>query len=101
VFLSHSNLFLEKIHKMAMGGSLIVLALLILLGFSNFTSQKCIMFNMGDSNTDIGEMVAVAGVTLPRPYGERFNFNMLVTQHSDGRLYIDFLCKLSLFLGLV
>ena len=86
---------------MAMGGILIMLALLILVGFANFTSQKCIMFNMGDGNSDIGEMVAMTGVTLPRPYGERFNFNMPATRHSDGRLYIDFLCKLSLFLGLV
>ncbi|KAL3843567.1 hypothetical protein ACJIZ3_000970 [Penstemon smallii] len=51
-----------------------------------------IIFNLGDSNSDTGGLVAGLGFTVNLPNGRRF-FGKSTGRLSDGRLIIDFLCQ--------
>ncbi|PKA67257.1 GDSL esterase/lipase [Apostasia shenzhenica] len=71
-----------------------LLLFLIILAIHSFqiVHSKCIIFNMGDSNSDTGGLAAGFGFYLGPPAGRQF-FNRTTGRFSDGRLYIDFLCE--------
>ena len=80
-----------------LASQLIVCLLMLLLvpdlGFSNKQSKsKCVLFNFGDSNSDTGAYAAGLGFYLGPPFGQQF-FNKTTGRFSNGRLYIDFICK--------
>lgn len=59
-------------------------------------SHRCrnpVIFNFGDSNSDTGGFAAAMGYDFGYPYGRTF-FNRATGRLCDGRLIIDFLCKL-------
>lgn len=53
-----------------------------------------VIFVFGDSNSDTGGLVAGLGFPVNPPYGRSF-FARSTGRLSDGRLLIDFLCKLA------
>lgn len=59
-----------------------------------------VIFNFGDSNSDTGGLAAGLGYTIGIPNGRSF-FRRSTGRLSDGRLIIDFLCKLKLLFALV
>lgn len=59
-------------------------------------SQRCkqpVIFNFGDSNSDTGGLAAANGFSFGYPYARAF-FHQPTGRLSDGRLILDFLCKL-------
>ncbi|XP_057801802.1 GDSL esterase/lipase LIP-4-like [Salvia miltiorrhiza] len=68
------------------------------LGFGTTTataaacSNKPLIFNFGDSNSDTGGTSVLAGVELEFPEGRTF-FHEPTSRASDGRLILDFLCE--------
>ncbi|XVE73493.1 hypothetical protein DITRI_Ditri11bG0122300 [Diplodiscus trichospermus] len=55
-------------------------------------TQKPIIFNFGDSNSDTGGIADGLGLNVPPPNGRTY-FHQPVGRLSDGRLMIDFLCE--------
>ncbi|MQM03360.1 hypothetical protein Taro_036140, partial [Colocasia esculenta] len=55
-------------------------------------SGRCRIFNFGDSNSDTGGLKASVGFPMGPPHGYLF-FGRSTGRWSDGRLYIDFLCR--------
>ena len=53
-----------------------------------------VIFNFGDSNSDTGGLAAGLGYTIGLSNGRSF-FRRSTGRLSDGRLIIDFLCKLT------
>lgn len=56
-------------------------------------TQKPVIFNFGDSNSDTGGLAAAMGYEFGYPDGRAF-FHRPTGRLCDGRLIIDFLCKL-------
>ncbi|KAK4491340.1 hypothetical protein RD792_002076 [Penstemon davidsonii] len=59
---------------------------------SSESQPNPIIFNLGDSNSDTGGLVAGLGLTVNLPNGRHF-FGKSTGRLSDGRLIIDFLCQ--------
>lgn len=58
-------------------------------------SRKPVIFNFGDSNSDTGGLAAAMGYEFGYPDGRAFFHGPTATGRlCDGRLIIDFLCKL-------
>lgn len=53
-----------------------------------------LIFNFGDSNSDTGGLIAGLGLPVGPPNGRLF-FRRATGRFCDGRLAIDFLCKIS------
>lgn len=56
-----------------------------------------VIFNFGDSNSDTGGLTSGLGYQINPPNGRSF-FGRPAGRLSDGRLIIDFLCKLLSFI---
>lgn len=56
-------------------------------------SSKPIIFNFGDSNSDTGGAAVLQGITAVPSAGRLF-FHQSTGRFCDGRLIVDFLCKL-------
>lgn len=56
-------------------------------------TRRPVVFAFGDSNTDTGGTAAALGSYLPLPEG-RTHFRRSTGRLCDGRLIIDYLCKL-------
>lgn len=54
------------------------------------------VFNLGDSNSDTGDLVASGIESIEPPYGQSY-FRTPSGRYCDGRLIIDFLCNLPSF----
>lgn len=73
------------------------LAFLALICCLPFVACQCnknpVIFNFGDSNSDTGGYSAALGFNFGYPDGRAF-FHQPTGRLCDGRLVIDFLCKL-------
>nr|XP_043621330.1 GDSL esterase/lipase At1g09390-like [Erigeron canadensis] len=71
---------------------IIIISLLTNSTESLLCTNKPLIFNFGDSNSDTGGLVAGLGYSVASPYGRTF-FGKPTGRLSDGRLIIDFLCQ--------
>lgn len=86
--------------RTSLGLSYVILVLLSMSLCSFFVlvhsqcKRKPVVFNFGDSNSDTGGFCLANGVTFGPPTGRTF-FHRPMGRLCDGRLMIDFLCKLA------
>ncbi|KAI3514010.1 hypothetical protein L1887_12326 [Cichorium endivia] len=69
-----------------------IVASLVPRSTESLCSNRPLIFNFGDSNSDTGGLVAGLGYSVTSPYGRTY-FRRSTGRLSDGRLLIDFLCQ--------
>lgn len=101
---SFSPLLLSSFNRFSLSSTILVLLLIstFLSSLPNSVTCECknppVIFNFGDSNSDTGGLVAGLGYSINLPNGRTF-FRRSAGRLSDGRLIIDFLCKLFLYIS--